>query len=150
MNEILVNPVKGIINDIVDSTDPVFSDKLVGDGIFVIPNDTIVVAPCDGTIQSIMETKHALTLYSSENTPVMIHIGVDTVELKGEGFEVYVKQDQKVKQGDPLVKVDFDFIKNKGYEIETLMMIPDENKKVFKKNIGNSLENYEAVLTIGA
>lgn len=90
--------------------DPVFSEKMVGDGIAIEPSDGMVYSPVNGTIIQLFSTKHALGIKTDEGIELLIHIGMDTVEMKGEGFESFVSEGQKVRIGDKLIKFDKDTI----------------------------------------
>ena len=78
----MVNPVKGKIQDITECSDEIFANKTLGDGFFVIPNDNIIVAPCDGVVKSIFPTKHAITFLTDEGKEILIHIGIDKLNLR--------------------------------------------------------------------
>ena len=91
--------------------DPVFSGKALGDGIAIVPEDCVIAAPCDGTVSMLAETLHAFGMTRDDGLELMVHIGIDTVALKGEGFEALVESGQTVKKGDPMLKLDLDFLK---------------------------------------
>lgn len=110
----IYSPVTGTAVSLDEVPDEVFSGKVLGDGAAVIPEDGTVVSPVDGTVVNVPETHHAYYVSSDDGLEVLIHIGIDTVGLKGEGFENFVKSGQKVKAGDILVKADLDFIRKKG------------------------------------
>ena len=88
----------------------------------IVPNDQYIYAPCDGTIVVLAQTKHALGIQTKQGEELLIHIGIDTVELNGQYFESYVKQGDKVKKGDRLMKVDFKSIEKANYDITTLII----------------------------
>ena len=94
----------------------------MGKGYAIIPNDQYIYAPCDGTIVVLAQTKHALGIQTKQGEELLIHIGIDTVELNGQYFESYVKQGDKVKKGDRLMKVDFKSIEKANYDITTLII----------------------------
>lgn len=108
----IVSPVNGELLELSSVPDAVFSQKLMGEGFAMISNDGNIVSPVDGTVEMIFATKHAMGLKSKDGLEVLVHLGIDTVNLKGEGFEVLVKENQSVKAGDKLIKMDVDFIKN--------------------------------------
>lgn len=120
---ILVNPISGeiISTDLVP--DDVFSQKLIGEGFAVDPKDNIIYAPCDGEIAVLFPTKHAVALKSKEGLEIMIHIGLDTVKLNGEGFTSYVNQGDIVKKGDKLISFDKDFLQGKVKSLITPVII---------------------------
>ena len=106
--------VSGTSMDITEVDDEMFAGKLLGDGIAVKPSDDLFVAPCNGTITTVMDSKHAIGLEDENGVQVLIHIGLDTVTLNGEGFEVYCKVGDKVQVGAPLVKVDRKLLQEKN------------------------------------
>ncbi len=103
--------------------DEVFSSKMLGDGIAVVPIGKAFVSPCDGKVLGVAKTAHAYNLLSDDGLEILVHIGVDTVELCGEGFAPKVKEGDHVKAGDILCTADTDFIKSKGYDTTTPIII---------------------------
>lgn len=116
-------PVKGNLKEIEKVNDEVFSQKMLGEGVAVVANDSNVVAPISGVITAVFPTNHAIGITSDEGVEVLLHIGIDTVELDGKGFTGYVKLGDEVNVGDQLVSVDFNFIHDEGYEGELIMVI---------------------------
>ncbi len=110
--EKFVSPMTGILHPIEEVPDPVFSDKIMGDGFAVELTEGVVKAPVSGTIAAAFPTGHAFGIQTKEGMEVLIHIGIETVKLEGQGFQVMVKAGDTVKQGDVLVKVDVDYIKS--------------------------------------
>lgn len=106
-----VSPLTGKVVDITNVPDQVFSQKMMGDGIAIEPTEGKVVSPVSGKIATVFPTKHAIGINADNGAEYLIHIGLDTVNLKGEGFETHVTEGQSVKAGDPLVTFDLDFIK---------------------------------------
>lgn len=114
ISEEFIYPVcKGLVHPLEDSRDEVFHDKLMGEGCFIKPDDTTIVAPVDGIIQSIFPTKHALTILSNQGVELMIHVGLDTVSLQGKGFTLLQKEHTKVATGEPILQVDFAYLRDK-------------------------------------
>ncbi|WP_160678884.1 glucose-specific PTS transporter subunit IIBC [Clostridium sp. C8-1-8] len=109
--ENIVVPMTGKLLDLREVPDDVFSSKLMGDGFALEPTEGVVVAPVDGIIDSIFPTKHAFAMIASNGRELLIHVGIDTVDLKGEGFELIVEVGQKVKKGEPLLKIDVEYIR---------------------------------------
>ena len=107
-------PMTGELMEITKVEDEVFSEKMVGDGIAIKPSEGIVVSPVQGEIIQVFPTKHALGIKTHEGLEILIHIGLDTVELKGKGFKTYVKAGDRVEIGDKLLEVDLDFIRENG------------------------------------
>ena len=111
VNTIVVSsPITGMAGDITTCPDEGFAGKMMGDGAVVTPEDAVICAPEDGEVLFVFETKHALGFQTESGLGMLLHIGIDTVSLNGEGFEVFVKNGQKVKKGDPLMKIDIPFL----------------------------------------
>ncbi|ASK62714.1 PTS N-acetyl glucosamine transporter subunit IIABC [Virgibacillus phasianinus] len=104
-------PVKGEIMSIADVPDQVFSQKMMGDGFAIAPEDGTYTSPVNGEIISVFPTKHAIGVRSESGLEILVHIGLDTVELNGQGFDVYVKEGDIVRKGDILVRVDLAYMK---------------------------------------
>lgn len=146
----LMAPIEGEAVDITKVSDPTFADKLMGEGIAIIPTDGEVVAPIDGTIELVFDTKHAISMTSKEGVEVLIHVGLDTVGLNGNGFEAFVKAGDEVKVGDKLLSVDLDVIKEAGLETITPMVVcnTDEYEAVEVVKIGDIARGDEALRII--
>ena len=123
-NEIsLISPIKGEVKDISESSDETFASKVMGDGILVNPDQEIFVAPADATVELVFPTKHAIGLSLKDGSQILIHCGINTVSMNGEGFEVYVEEGQEVKQGNKLIKMDLEKVKQAGHSTQTLMIV---------------------------
>lgn len=107
----LFAPVAGTPHPITEAPDEAFASKMMGDGYFLYPSEETVYAPADGEVVFVFDTKHAIGMKADDGTEYLLHIGVDTVNLKGKGFEVFVESGQKVKKGDKLMTFDDEFIK---------------------------------------
>ena len=107
----IIAPVTGEILDISKVPDEAFAQKMMGDGFAVKSYDGIVISPVDAEVQLVFETKHAIGLKTDDGLEILIHFGIDTVNLNGKGFDILVKQGDRVKAGDELMKVDVKFIK---------------------------------------
>lgn len=118
-------PMKGQILDVGQSADEVFASKALGSGVAINPAEGMVCAPCDGTISLLFPTKHAVGITSETGVEVLIHIGINTVQLDGQGFETFVSQGDKVKKGDKLIAADLDLIREKGMNPQTMMILPE-------------------------
>lgn len=128
-----VNELKATTNGkvipITDVKDDVFSSCMLGKGIAIVPADGVVVAPADGTISVTMEgTNHAVGINLADGFDLLIHIGIDTVSLNGEGFTPHVKMGDTVKAGDKLVTFDKDFVVSKGLCPDVIMIALDNPK----------------------
>lgn len=111
-----------------DVPDEVFSTKMMGEGIAVIPEDGNIYAPCDGEISMVMEhTLHAVGIINEDGMEILIHIGLDTVELMGEGFEAHIQKGDKVRTGDLLIQYDKALIKQKKVNDITMLVIVEAN-----------------------
>lgn len=119
----LYNPIKGEIISIDKVPDQVFSEKMLGDGFAIIPSGNKVYAPIAGEIKVLFPTLHALAIETPQGLELLIHIGIDTVELKGEGFTAHVKLGDMVKQGDLLITFDKEIIETKATSIITPILI---------------------------
>ena len=128
----LFSPLKGTVLPIEDSNDPMFASKAMGTGVAITPIDGTLVAPCDGKINLIFPTKHAIGLTSKEGVELLIHVGINTVQMEGEGFETLVNVGDSVSKGQPLLNFDLDIIKKHGYDSQTMLLLPetDENKVI--------------------
>lgn len=104
-------------------SDPVFSQKMMGDGFAIEPNKGTVVAPVDGTITMVFHTKHAVGITTSDDVEILLHIGINTVELEGKGFELFVTDGDKIKAGDKLMEVDLDYVKESGREATGIFIL---------------------------
>ncbi|AYU55236.1 PTS sugar transporter subunit IIA [Staphylococcus debuckii] len=103
-------PITGEFVDIENIPDPVFAQKMMGEGFGIKPSEGVVVAPIDGKVDNVFPTSHALGLKADNGLELLIHIGLDTVQLNGEGFKVLVESGDSVSVGDPLVEFDLDYI----------------------------------------
>ena len=127
----LISPIKGEVKDISESSDETFASKVMGDGILVNPSEEIFVAPADATVELVFPTKHAIGLSFKDGSQILMHCGINTVSMNGEGFEVYVEEGQEIKQGDKLIKMDLEKVKQAGHSTQTLMIVnelPDGRK----------------------
>ena len=117
------SPLNGTVAALDSVPDPVFSEKVLGDGCAVIPTDGKIYSPVDGEISSIAETNHAYGFTSDDGLEILVHFGLETVALKGEGFKPLVAVGDKVKKGDLLGEFDMDAIKAAGLETITPVII---------------------------
>lgn len=144
---ILNSPVVGRCFDISEIPDEVFSSKMLGNGIGFESIEGVLYAPIDGEILQVFPTKHALILKSKEGIEILLHIGVDTVNMKGEGFETYVQKSQQVKVGDKLIAFNNDLIKAKAKSnLSVLVLTDNEIMESVRFNLGNVDKNNEVII----
>lgn len=120
---VIGSPVSGKCVSVKEVNDPTFAEEIIGKGVAVIPSDGRVCAPADGEIMSVFPTGHAVALTTADGAEVLIHIGLDTVTMNGEGFDVKVKAGDKVKKGDLLVEFDLAKVKEKGFDPITPVLV---------------------------
>lgn len=144
---VLKSPVVGRCFDIGEIPDEVFSSKMLGNGIGFESTEGVLYAPVDGEILQVFPTKHAVILKSKEGIEILLHIGIDTVNMKGEGFEAYVEKGQQVKSGDKLVSFNNDLIKAKAKSnLSVLVLTDNEIMESVEFNLGNVDKNNEVII----
>ena len=119
----ICSPVKGKLAPLSSVNDPTFAEEILGKGAAVIPENGNFVSPVKGTIQTVLDTKHAIGIASDTGVELLIHVGLDTVNLKGKFYEALVKDGDAVEVGTPILKVDLDGIKKAGYDIITPVLV---------------------------
>ncbi|MBQ8288854.1 MAG: PTS glucose transporter subunit IIA [Clostridia bacterium] len=119
----LTAPADGATVHLRELPDPAFAQGMLGDGVALDPTDGHFVSPCDGIVVGVSDTLHAYNLLTDDGLELLLHIGIDTVELKGEGFSTKVKEGDRVKAGDPLAEVDLDLIRARGYSTLTPLIV---------------------------
>ena len=136
--QVFASPIKGKVAPITECADPAFAQKMMGDGIVIIPEDNKVYAPCDCEVSFIFPSKHALGLSIEPGLEALIHVGIDTVKLDGKGFEVLVSEGAKVKKGDVLMQFDLEFIRNNATAIDTPFIITNlaDNQEINVTKVG--------------
>ena len=107
---VISSPISGTAADLVTAPDEAFAQKMMGDGAVVTPEDPYVYAPEDGEVAFVFDTKHAIGFITESGISLLIHVGIDTVKLNGKGFEALVESGQEVKKGDPMLKLDLDYL----------------------------------------
>ena len=142
-------PLTGKAVSLSEVPDPVFAEKVIGDGIAIIPEDGKIVSPVDGEISSIAETGHAYGFTADNGLEVLVHVGLETVSLKGECFKVYAKAGDKVKAGDLIAEVDLNLLKEKGLNsISPVLICSDLEEKEILYTEGNVKAGESVVLTV--
>lgn len=147
---ILYCPIKGDVESVVTSSDPAFAEKMMGDGVVIVPEENLVYAPCDCTVSFIFDTKHAVGLVSDVGQhEILIHVGIDTVNLNGQGFEVLVKSGDHLTKGDLIMKFDKEYIKENAASTETPVLISNlgDNSRLELIHTGATDAN-EAIIKI--
>lgn len=127
----ITSPLEGELLQITEVPDEVFSQKMMGDGFAINPTNGIVTSPVNGKIVNAFPTKHAIGIEADNGLELLIHVGVDTVNLKGEGFDIFVEQGQSIKRGEKLLEVDLEFVKDKVPSVITPVIFTNlEGKEV--------------------
>jgi phosphocarrier protein FPr len=142
-------PLSGIVVPLAEVPDPVFSQKMVGDGVSIDPVTASLVAPCDARIIQIHSAGHAVTLASSDGVEILMHIGLDTVQLKGQGFKAHVKAGDTVRAGDPLIDFDPDFVAMHARSLLTEVVITStERVAAIQPAAGPVSAGVDTILTV--
>lgn len=150
--EVIYAPMNGEIAALEDVPDPVFSQKMMGEGIAIIPSDGKLVSPIKGEVVHLPDSKHAVGVKSEEGTELLIHIGLETVALKGEGFTANVKQGDTVEVGDELISFDLTYIKEHADAIITPIIWTngqDSDKQISRHDEKDAKAGETVVMTIG-
>lgn len=129
---VIASPITGIAADLSTAPDEGFAGKMMGDGAVVEPEEGMITAPADGEIGFVFPSKHAIGFLTDDGIDMLLHIGIDTVGLNGEGFEVFVEEGSKVKKGDPLMKIDIPYLKEHAPSLVSPILCTDlqDNQKV--------------------
>lgn len=147
----LASPVNGKMIDLKEVPDKVFASEMMGPGVAFISNDGKIYSPCDGELITVFPTKHAIGIKANNGAEILIHFGLDTVQLEGKGFRQVAKEGQRLKKGDLILDVDIVFLQKKGYAIETPMVITNSDEFYVKVNkLANVSTNTEVVILYGS
>ncbi|WP_026565195.1 glucose-specific PTS transporter subunit IIBC [Bacillus sp. UNC41MFS5] len=149
-NEVFAAPLKGEIKPITEVPDQVFAGKMMGDGFAIVPAEGTVVSPVNGKIVNLFPTKHAIGILSDTGREILIHVGIDTVNLKGQGFETLVAENDIIEQGQPLLKVDLNYIKEHATSTITPIVFTNlaEGEKVVLNKQGQVELKQEGIIKI--
>lgn len=129
--------------------DEAFSQKMMGDGVAVEPSGNSVYAPCDGVLSVVFPTGHAFGIQRKDGVEILVHIGLDTVSLKGEGFTIVKRQGDKVKRGEKIIEMDLPFIKENGLDPTTILLLTETNGKNYMKfECGNVTHNQDVLISL--
>ena len=146
----LVAPIDGIMVPLEDLPDPVFAQKMMGDGISIDPTGHVLVAPCAGTVIQLHRAKHALTLRTDSGVSILLHIGLDTVSLNGKGFRALVKEGDRVERKQPLIDFDLDVIAQNATSALTELVITEGAQDLsFKRLEGAVSAGADEVVRLG-
>lgn len=129
---VISSPVTGISADLATAPDEAFAGRMMGDGATVTPEDPVIYAPEDGEVAFVFDTKHAIGFLTDTGISMLLHIGIDTVKLEGKGFEVMVENGQKVKKGEPMLKLDINYIQNNAPSLVSPILCTEleDNQKI--------------------
>lgn len=148
--EVIVSPANGELQDISNVPDPVFSQRMTGDGFAVLPSDGNIVSPVNGTIFNVFPSKHAIGIMSEGGKEILVHIGVNTVKLKGQGFNVLVAEGDAVMAGQPILEVDLAYVQEHAPSIMTPVIFSNlpESAKVTLLKTGTVTAGEENIVSI--
>ena len=121
--DVVAAPVAGAVVALDQVPDKVFASKALGEGVGIVPSSGTVVAPVSGVLVTVAETGHAYGIKTDDGVEVLVHVGIDTVQMEGKGFTVSVAKDQRVEVGDPLAEVDLDAVKAAGFDTTTIVVV---------------------------
>lgn len=147
-NENILSPANGDIIPLSSIQDEVFSSEAMGKGVAIHPNEGRMYAPANGLVTTLFKTKHAIGIKTDNGAEVLIHIGMDTVQLDGEFFEAHIEQGDKVKAGDLLVEFDINKIEEAGYSVTTPIVITNTNEYDRVETVSDDTITKEDVLII--
>lgn len=147
VTDVFVAPLSGEMKLITETPDESFSQKMMGDGVVIFPTDNTVVSPCDGVVKMIFPTKHAIGIESKEGVELLIHVGVDTVLLNGEGFDTLVEVNTEVKKGQPLLSFDLENVRKNAKSDATVIVFTNlaNDSKLSLMTLGNVKANQEII-----
>lgn len=147
--EVLKAPLAGETIPMSEVSDPTFGQEILGKGVAIIPSVGKVVAPVDGTVEMIFDTKHAISMSSDSGIQLIIHVGLDTVTLKGEPFTTHVEAGQKIKAGELLLEFDIEAIRTAGLDTVTPIVICNSGDyKEIKAQVGKTVNLGDEILTV--
>jgi len=145
----IYSPLKGSVVPLNEVNDPVFAEEMMGNGAAVIPTDGRASSPVSGEIISVFKTKHAITIKADNGADIIIHVGLDTVNLDGKHYEAHVKDGQRVKVGDLLLTFDIERIKEAGYDVVTPVVVTNSSDySAIKRVVKNEVNEGEALIEL--
>lgn len=136
-NSTIQAPLEGNVYPLENAQDEAFASGALGKGVVIVPTGNEVVAPFDGEVVTLFPTKHAIGIISDTGVELLIHIGINTVEMNGDGFESFVQQGERVKAGQLLVRFDSEKIKERGFSTQTMIIVTNSNnyKSITKTDV---------------
>lgn len=143
------SPLEGEVVDIANVPDPVFAEKMLGDGIAVNPKENFIYSPCDGVVKTLQKTLHALVV-EADGIEILIHVGVETVNLKGEGFKSFCSVGQQVKKGDKLLEFDRHFVAKNATSDMVIVIVANKPEETLNKTKASAVKAGEEIFNIGA
>lgn len=146
--EKIISPMSGKVLALEDVDDPIFADKISGDGVAVLLNSPTVLAPVTGEISVFFETKHAFMITADNGVQVLVHIGLDSIIMEGVGITAFKNRGERVEKGTPILEIDLPFFKRRRINLVSPILIVnyDKLKKLEYNNIGNEVEAGKDVL----
>ena len=142
-------PLSGQVWPLERIPDPVFAQKMVGDGLSIDPTDAVLMAACDGEVMALHAAGHAVTLRTKQGLELLMHIGIDTVAMKGQGFKPLVKIGDKVKAGKPLIEFDLDFLATHAKSLLTqIVIVNSERVKWLERASGQVAAGKDPLFTV--
>lgn len=145
----IVAPISGKAVDLSEVPDAVFAERMIGDGLAIIPEGNQILSPCDGKVIQIFPTNHAVGIETPQGIDILVHVGVDTVQLNGEGFKALIKENTQVKKGQPLLSIDLEKVKSQNKPIITPVLISNTNDvTIEKRHMGQVVAGETVVMTV--
>lgn len=143
----ICSPVKGTCIPITEVKDQVFSSKMMGDGFAVVPASNSICSPIDGEITMAADTKHAVGIKRKDGLEILLHVGLDTVNLNGQGLKLFVKSGDRVKIGDALIEYDAEYMKEQGIDMTTMVIFTTGfDGEIHLKQYGQKVEKGEVLI----
>ena len=131
--DVVLAPIAGAVIELANVPDPVFSSGVMGGGCGIEPDEESVVAPFSGTVTAVTPTEHAIGITSDDGVEVLIHVGIDTVDMNGDGFCTLVEEGQKVEEGEPILAFARSLVRNAGHSDVVVVLMPPTSKKAAAK-----------------
>jgi len=144
----IISPADGDVVDLSEVPDQVFSEKMAGDGIAITPRSNTFVAPIAGVVSKIFSTNHAYSIKAKNGLEVLVHIGLETVALKGEGFKRLVEEGKKVTIGTPIISADLEYIKSEGKNIITPIVLNHDKELILEIQNIQTVREGESLLEV--